>query len=158
MKMLIRIAFALAILLSADSALAQSSSADNQSKQPQCRLFPPLNKKVKVTLKDGRKFKGKLKALDNGDFQITYGNKTETLICADIVQVDKTYRFGRGTKLVAGGTLLVAGLILCIPGAIIALSGAREVGKVIGTPGIAVALVGAYVLGDDLPVPIMMWP
>lgn len=68
MRLLAGLTVIAAFLLASTSARAQTSGVTNQSQRAQgCVAHLPLNADIEVTMKDGRKFKGKLiAARDSG--------------------------------------------------------------------------------------------
>jgi small nuclear ribonucleoprotein (snRNP)-like protein len=151
MRLLAWLIIVVAFLLTPALAHAQTSNVSSQSQPAYCRaaFYFNLNTHVKVTLKNGRKIKGKLIACRDDQFDLKSGNKTETIASTNISRVEQAYRFGRQLKYFAGVTLAIAGTVVASPGLIIAKAGAEDVGLIIAAPGLAIFAAGLILAGAE---------
>ncbi|MGE0132536.1 MAG: hypothetical protein AB7U82_31010 [Blastocatellales bacterium] len=154
MRLLACLTVATAFLLVPAWARAHTSGSNSQSQGASCAIVNlPLNTGVKVTLKDGRKIKGKLLARHNDQFEISVGVKVQTIACSAVTRIEKNRGFGRRLRVVAAIPVMLAGVVIALPGLIVAKAGAKDAGLIIAAPGLAI-VVGGYILsGDDDPMP-----
>jgi hypothetical protein len=149
MRLLAGLTIIAAFLLASTSARAQTSGANDQSQRaPGCAANLPLNANLKVTLKDGRKIKGKLLARRDDRFEISVRNQAQTVACADVSRVEKSRGFGRQLKAAVAVPVAIAGLVLALPGVLVVAAGAREAGLIIAAPGLAL-MVAACDLSES---------
>jgi len=157
MRLLAWLTVAAALLLVPTWARAQASGANASPQGSQCLAgYPPLNAAVKVTMKDGRRIKGKLLARHNDQFEIFAGKKVETVACADVARIEKSRGFGRRLRVAAAIPVILAGIVIGLPGLIVAKAGARDVGLIIAAPGLALVIGGYILSGDDDSTPLVL--
>ncbi len=139
-----------AFLLASTSARAQTSGVNNQSQSAQgCVAYLPLNTNLKITLKDGRKIKGKLRARRDDQFEISARNQAQTVACADVARVEKSRGFGHKLRAAAAVPIAITGLVLALPGVLVAAAGAREAGLIIAAPGLALMVAACDLEGSE---------
>ncbi|MGH9833189.1 MAG: hypothetical protein ACREBD_13420 [Blastocatellia bacterium] len=149
MRLLAGLTIIATFLLASTSARAQTSGVNDQSQRAQgCAAYLPLNTNLKITLKDGRKIKGRLLARRDDQFEISVRNQAQTVTCADVARVEKSRGFGHRLRVAAGNTVIVAGIVVAMPGLLIAWAGAEDVGLIIATPGLGIAIVGDSLAGN----------
>ena len=150
MRLLAGLTVIAAFLLASTSARAQTSGVTNQSQRAQgCVAHLPLNADIEVTMKDGRKFKGKLIAARDSHLEIAHHNKTETMTCAEVARVEKNRGFGHQLKAAVAVPVAIAGLVLALPGVMVAAAGAREAGIIIAAPGLALMVAACDLEGSE---------
>jgi len=149
MRLLAGLTVIAVFLLAPTLTRAQTSGVNDQSQRAQgCAAYLPLNTNIKITLKDGRKIKGKLLAQRDDQFEISVRNQAQTVACADVARVEKSHGFGHRLRVAAAVPVMLTGIVVALPGLILIKAGARDAGLIIAAPGLALIVAGAA-LGDS---------